>query len=146
MLGGKPASLERPRRKQLTFLLGWRSGNRASLQPSHPSPPKIHKTPSASLLLPVCLFIHIPDSSICSMANSCQPVAGFTSWSKVDFINRVVGFHSGFKYPATVPSSGSHRQQHIFRQNTHTQKTKDKYTFKNMCFLFERTLKCGWND
>lgn len=35
------------------------------------------------------LSIHIPESSILSVPNSYQLVAGSTFWSKVDFINTV---------------------------------------------------------
>lgn len=39
---------------------------------------KDHETPGGSLFLNVHLSIHLPGSSILSMANSCQQVAGFS--------------------------------------------------------------------
>lgn len=45
---------------------------------------------------------HISCSPILSMTNSCQLVAGFTTWAKVDFVNTISGFNSTVRHSATV--------------------------------------------
>lgn len=50
------------------------------------------EAPSPSLILPVHPSICLPGSSVLLLANSCQLIAGYISWSMVDFINTVSGF------------------------------------------------------
>lgn len=59
--------------------------------PHLPQTRKDWETQSPSLLFSVCLSIHLPVSSMLSMANSFHLVAGSSLWSKVDFINTVGG-------------------------------------------------------
>lgn len=50
------------------------------MRESHVTVPnqKDQETPGASLVFTVNLSIHLPGSSMLSMANSCQQVAGFS--------------------------------------------------------------------
>lgn len=66
---------------------------------SIPCKPKGSLTPSLHLPVHHSVISLAPPYS---MTNSCQLVAGFTPWTKVDFINTISGFHSAIRYPATV--------------------------------------------
>lgn len=61
---------------------------------------------SNSLLVSVCLSIHLPRSTIFSMTNSCKLVTGSMPGSKISLINTVLGHYNAIKYLTThIPNS-----------------------------------------
>ena len=76
-------------------------GSARERRSSNPQTKKAFESLSTFLLLPVHLSIHIPGSSVLSIANSYELVAAFAPDAKLILLT-VSEFHSVIKYPTTL--------------------------------------------